>query len=72
VKRVQLPVAYVVLAKWDSLHKEAEERRLPWPWPAQRQEFLDWFLAQARAENVTMISEGQSLEAWAAKGGKSR
>jgi len=72
VKRVQLPVAYVVLAKWDSLRKEAEERRLPWPWPAQRQEFLDWFLAQARAENVTMISEGQSLEAWAAKGGKSR
>jgi hypothetical protein len=72
VKRVQLPVAYVVLAKWDSLRKEADERRRPWPWPPGRREFLDWFLAQARAENVTMISEGQSLADWAAKGGKSR
>ena len=72
IRRVQMPVAYVVLSRWDALRKEAREKNLTWPWPESRQEFLDWFLLAARSESVTMISEWQTLEDWAAKGGKSR
>lgn len=70
IKRVQMPVAYAVLAKWDALRKEADGRKTDWPWPSHREELLDWFLAAARSEGVTMISEGQGLEDWAAKGGR--
>ena len=66
IRRVQMPVAYVVLVKWDALRKEASERGRPWPWPATKGEHLDWFLAAARAEGVTMISEWQKLDDWAA------
>jgi hypothetical protein len=72
IRRVQMPVAYVVLVRWDAFRQEAREKNLPWPWPESRQEFLDWFLRSARSEGVTMISEWQTLEDWAAKGGKSR
>jgi hypothetical protein len=67
VKRVRMPVAYAVLAKWDALSKEAGERKAAWPWPPKREELLEWFLKAARSEGVSMISEGQSLEDWAAK-----
>jgi hypothetical protein len=70
VKRVQMPVAYVVLTRWELLRKEAGERNRPWPWMSERKEFLDWFIAAARSEGVTMISEGQTLDDWAAKGGR--
>jgi len=72
LKRVQMPVAYVALVRWDSFQKEAQERGLKWPWPQAREGLLDWFLETARSEGVTMISEGQTLDDWAAKGGKSR
>jgi len=72
VKRARLPVAYVVLAKWDALRNEAQDRKLPWPWPADRAELLKWFLEAARAEGVTMISEWQTLDDWANKGGRVR
>jgi len=72
VKRVQLPVAYAVLAKWDGLQKEAGDRRAAWPWPSKREELLDWFLNTARAEGVTMISEWQTLDDWANKGGRAK
>jgi hypothetical protein len=72
VKRVRMPVAYAVLAKWEALRKEADDRRTSWPWPSRREELLDWFLKAARSEGVTMISEGQTLEDWATKGGRSR
>lgn len=72
VRRVQMPVAYVVLVRWDAFRQEAREKKLPWPWPESRQELLDWFLRAARSEGVSMISEWQTLEDWAAKGGKSR
>lgn len=65
VRRVQMPVAYVVLVKWDSLRKEADSRKAGWPWPSSRAELLDWFLKAARAEGVTMISEGRTLDDWA-------
>ena len=67
VLRAQMPAAYVALVRWDALTKEAREKGRRWPWPAARQELLDWFLAAARAEGVTRISEGQTLEDWAAK-----
>ena len=67
VKRVQMPVTYVVLARWETLRKEAGERNRPWPWPSGRKELLDWFIATARSEGVTMISEGQTLDDWAKK-----
>jgi hypothetical protein len=72
IRRVQMPVAYVVLVSWDGFLKEAQERGLKWPWAQARQELLDWFLETARSEGVTMISEGQTLDEWASKGGKSR
>jgi hypothetical protein len=72
IKRVQMPVAYVALVRWDDFLKEAQERGLKWPWPQSRQELLGWFLEAARSEGVTMISEGQTLDDWAAKGGNSR
>jgi hypothetical protein len=61
-----------VLVRWDAFREEARKKNLAWPWPESRQEFLDWFLRAARIEGVTMISEWQTLEDWAAKGGKSR
>jgi len=72
LKRVQMPVAYAALARWDGFQKEAQEGGLKWPWTQARQGLLDWFLETARAEGVTMISEGQTLDDWAAKGGKKR
>ena len=72
VKRVQMPVAYAVLAKWDELRKAAGGGRKAWPWPAKREELLDWFLTSARSEGVTMISEWQTLDDWASKGGRAK
>jgi len=72
LRRVQMPVAYVVLMRWDAFQKEAQERSLRWPWPRSRQGLLDWFLEAARSEGVTMISEGQTLDDWAARGGNKK
>jgi hypothetical protein len=69
VRLVQMPLIYVVLVRWDSLLKEARERKMAWPWQGGRDEWLDWFLRAARAENVSMISEGQTLEDWASYAG---
>jgi len=67
VLRAKMPVAYVALARWDDLRRDALAKKAAWPWPATRGELLDWFLGAAKAEGVTMISEGQTLENWAAK-----
>ncbi len=72
IRRIQMTVAYVVLVRWESLRNEALERKLDWPWPAARENLLAWFLDAAKSEGVTMISEWQKLEDWAAKGGKTR
>ncbi len=72
LRRVEMPVAYAVLAKWDALRAEAGASRRTWPWPERREDLLAWFLAAAKAEGVTMISEGQTLEDWQAKGGRKR
>lgn len=69
VDRARLPVAYAVLANWDALRDRAGKTGRRWPWPETRDAFLSWFLDRARAENVTMISEWQTLADWAAKGG---
>ncbi|MDH4196373.1 MAG: DUF4838 domain-containing protein [Candidatus Aminicenantes bacterium] len=66
IRCVQMPVAYVVLVKWDAFRKEAADRGRPWPWPSSKGELLEWFLAAARSEGVTMISEWQKLDDWAA------
>lgn len=72
LKRVQMPVAYVALVRWEVFQKEALERGLRWPWTQSREGLLDWFINVARAEGVTMISEWQTLDDWAAKGGKAQ
>ncbi len=69
IDRARLPVAYAVLANWDALRARAGKTGRRWPWPETRDAFLTWFLDRARAENVTMISEWQTLADWAAKGG---
>jgi hypothetical protein len=69
VRIAQLPTVYVLLSRWDGLREEASKKGLAWPWPEKREDLLRWFLETSRAENVTMISEGRSLEDWAAKGG---
>jgi hypothetical protein len=70
VKRASLPVAYAVITSWDALRDEARRTGARWPWAETRDELLAWFLDAARSENVTMISEWQSLADWAAKGGR--
>jgi len=72
VKRATLPVAYVVVTRWDALKEEAKKSGQKWPWPGSRDEFLAWFLEGARREEVTMISEWQTLADWAAKGGSKK
>jgi hypothetical protein len=72
VRRASLPVAYAVLARWEPLREEARRTGQSWPWPASRDGLLAWFLEAARSENVTMISEWQSLADWAAKGGRQK
>jgi Domain of unknown function (DUF4838) len=72
IRRAQLPVEYVVLGRWDEYKKEAAGRNLRWPWPASREDLLARFLSACRSEGVTMISEWQTLEDWAAKGGRTR
>jgi hypothetical protein len=67
VTRARMPAAYVVLVRWDALRKDALAKGAAWPWPKTREELLDWFQKSARAEGVTMISEGRTLEDWAAK-----
>jgi hypothetical protein len=72
VRRASLPVTYVVLVRWDELRDGARRDGKRWPWPATRESLLAQFLDTARAENVTMISEWQTLADWAAKGGKNK
>ncbi len=72
IERVKMPTAYVVLTRWDSLRKDAEAGKKTWPWPAERKDLLSWFLNACKAQDITKISEWQSLEDWAAKGGSSR
>jgi hypothetical protein len=70
VKRASLPVAYVVLTRWDPLREEAGKTGRAWPWLGKREELLSWFFETAREEGLTMISEWQPLADWAAKGGR--
>jgi hypothetical protein len=72
IRRAQMPVIYVVLTRWDTFREEAQERGLKWPWPPSRRDLLDRFLETVLSEGVTMISEWQTLEQWAEKGGKAR
>jgi Domain of unknown function (DUF4838) len=72
VRRAAMPVAYVVITRWDPLREEALKANKRWPWPGSRDELLKWFLQAARDEGVTMISEWQPLAAWAAKGGRTK
>ncbi len=72
VRRASLPIAYAVLARWDGLREDAKRARRAWPWAETREALLAWFLETARAENITMISEWQTLADWAAKGGRQK
>lgn len=72
VKRASLPVAYSVITRWDSFREDARRAGARWVWPETREAFLAWFLQAAREENITMISEWQTLADWAAKGGRQK
>lgn len=72
VRRAALPVDYVVLTRWEELREEARRTSARWPWPETRAALLERFLAGARREGVTMISEGTTLEAWAGNGGRKK
>jgi hypothetical protein len=72
VERASLPVAYVVLSRWEALRDEAQKTGRTWPWPASRSDLLAWFLEAARKQGVTMISEWQPLADWAARGGSKK
>jgi len=72
VRLAKMPAAYVVLTRWDALKEEAAKTGKPWVWPRNRDELLGWFLDAAKAGNVSMISEGQPFEDWAAKEGRGR
>jgi hypothetical protein len=72
VRRASLPVAYVVITRWDSLRDDSLKTGKRWPWPETRDTLLEWFLNAAHEENITMISEWQTLDDWAAKGGRTK
>ena len=72
VRRASLSVAYVLITCWDSLRKEARKEGKRWPWPETRDVLLEWFLKAALEENITMISEWQTLADWTAKGGRTK
>jgi len=72
VRRASLPVAYVVLTRWDALREDARKAGKGWPWPETRNVFFEWFLKATREESVTMISEWQTLADWADKGGRTK
>jgi hypothetical protein len=72
VRRASIPVAYVVLTRWDALREDVRKEGKRWPWPETRDAFLVWFLSTAGEENVVMISEWQTLADWAAKDGKTK
>ncbi len=70
VRIARLPVAYVILSRWDDLRKQAGSSEAAWLWGSDRAALLTWFLESARKEGLTKISEWQDFEDWAAKGGK--
>jgi len=72
VRRASLPVAYVVITRWDALREDARKAGKRWPWPETRDKLLEWFMKAAHEENITMISEWQTLADWAAKGGRTK
>jgi hypothetical protein len=72
VRRASLPVAYVVITRWEALQEDARKTGKRWPWLETRTALLDWFLNAAHEENITMISEWQTLADWAAKGGRTK
>ncbi len=69
VRRARLPLAYVVVTRWDSLRTDAIKDAVRWRWGRSRDRLLAWFLAAAREEKITKISEWQTLDEWAAKAG---
>jgi hypothetical protein len=72
VRRASLPVAYVVITRWEALQEDARKTGKRWPWLETRTALLDWFLNAAHEESITMISEWQTLADWAAKGGRTK
>ena len=72
VRTARMPLAYVLLARWDALKDEATKSGKPWIWPAHRDELFAWFQNAAKAVGVTRISEGRPFEDWAAKEGRGR
>ncbi len=66
IRIARLPVAYVVLTRWDELAAAGG------PWGNSRQSLLDWFTAEAKAIGVTHSSEWQAFSDWTAKGGRQK
>ncbi len=65
VQVARLPVRYLWAVRWYDFQGEARRRRLPWPGPADYVENAKTFMAIARRNHVTKLSEGRSIDSFA-------
>lgn len=57
----QLPLLYTFLVRWEALHKEADASGAPWPVDDAPSAVYERFMRTAKAENITMVSEGRDI-----------
>jgi hypothetical protein len=62
VQVARLPLRYVWLRRWYDLQDEAAQSQLAWPGPADYVGNLRTFLDLAKANGITMISEGSRVD----------
>jgi hypothetical protein len=62
VRVAQLPLLYAFLVRWDALKKEATAAGAAWPVDESIDAVYERFMETARAEKVTMVAEGRSID----------
>jgi hypothetical protein len=64
VRLAHLPLTYVWLARWDDLHKEADDSEMKWPIADNKETVANEFLKQTAGEpdkpwsKISVINEG--------------
>jgi len=67
-----MPVVYIVLTRWDNFQKEARSGASAGPGRVPGKNSWTGFLPPPGLKASPLISEGQALDDWAAKGGNKR
>ena len=53
---------YTFLVRWDALREEATATGADWPIAESKQALFEQFMEIAKAENVTRVAEGRTLD----------